>query len=124
MADDIFLDKGAVSAHMASHERHPEREYCVMGPVAQHPELFEMSTFLRHWEQFGFVDLGEEAELPYYWFWGHNVSFKTDFMIEYGMFLEHRGRAGAPAHETEKPCSQPRALSACLPPRKKGRSLM
>jgi GT2 family glycosyltransferase len=98
MADDIFLSPQALSAHLAVHHEHPEQEVAALGQVLQSPTL-NQSLFLRTWDPFRFRYLGDRAELPYYYFWACNVSFKTDFMRRHGMFREEMGRAGAAAHE-------------------------
>lgn len=98
MADDIFLAPQALSAHLAVHREHPEQEVAVLGQVLQSPAL-DQSLFLRTWDPFRFRCLGDLAELPYYYFWACNISFKTDFMRRHGMFREAMGRAGAAAHE-------------------------
>jgi glycosyltransferase involved in cell wall biosynthesis len=98
IADDIFLQPGALREHLAHHERCPEPEVAVLGRVLQSPAL-NQSLFLRTWDPFRFRDLESLKELPYYMFWACHVSFKRDFMLQQGMFQEPMGRAGAAAHE-------------------------
>jgi GT2 family glycosyltransferase len=104
LADDVFLQPGALRAHLESHERNPEPQVAVLGQVLQSPELTQ-SVFLHHWDPFGFRDLGSAEEVPWYMFWACNISVKRDFLLENAMFREHRGRAadgrgsGGAAHE-------------------------
>lgn len=98
MADDIFLAAGALEAHVRAHERYGEPAVAVLGKVMQSPAL-NQSVFLRKWDPFKFRDLEGMNELPYYFFWACNISFKRDFMLAHGMFRDEKGRAGAAAHE-------------------------
>lgn len=104
LADDIWLSRGALKAHLAAHEKHPEPHVTILGKVLQSPELMG-SVFLRHWDPFHFSRLRGVHELPYYYFWGCNISFKRSFLIQHGLFREHLGRAadgrggGGAAHE-------------------------
>ncbi len=99
MADDIHFAPHALAAHLRLHERHPEPEAAVLGKVLQSPELAAESVFLAKWDPFKFRHIENFQELPYYLFWACNVSCKTDFLRQSGLFREARGRAGAAAHE-------------------------
>ncbi|MEC9339903.1 MAG: glycosyltransferase [Pseudomonadota bacterium] len=104
LADDIWLEPGAVQAHLDMHSCHPQETAAVLGRVEQSPELAG-STFIKHWNPFNFAKLVGREHLPYYYFWGCNISFKREFVVRNGLFLEHRGRAadgrgsGGAAHE-------------------------
>lgn len=98
MADDIWMVRGALRAHLEFHRRHPEPWLAAMGCVLQSPRLND-TVFLRKWDPFRFREIGEATELPYYRFWANNVSVKRAFLLEHGLFREPRGRGGAPAHE-------------------------
>lgn len=98
MADDIFMQPGALQAHFDMHKANPGAEIAVLGQVSQSPKL-NKTVFLRTWDPFKFRDLKNYSELPYYFFWACNISFKRGFMLENGMFREPMGRAGAAAHE-------------------------
>jgi len=98
MADDILLAPGALKAHVEAHERFGEPSVAVLGKVMQSPEL-NQSVFLRKWDPFKFRDLDGLSELPYFFFWACNISFKREFMLAHGMFRDEKGRAGAAAHE-------------------------
>ena len=98
MTDDVFMRPGALRAHLDYHRRYPEPEAAALGKVIQSPELRD-TALMRNWDPFRFWLLESGQELPYYMFWACNVSCKTEFMREHGMFREHRGRAGAVAFE-------------------------
>jgi glycosyltransferase involved in cell wall biosynthesis len=98
MADDILMSSGALTAHLARHDARPEPEVAVLGRVKQSTMLTQ-STFLRTWDPFRFSAFDNKIELPYYRFWACNISAKRDFLLRNGPFREHRGRAGAAAHE-------------------------
>lgn len=97
IADDIFMSRQALRAHLAMHEAHADPEVAVLGGVVQSPEL-NQSVFLRTWDSFRYSDLEGQSELPYYRFWVCNISAKRDFLLGAGGCLEHRGRAGAASH--------------------------
>jgi glycosyltransferase involved in cell wall biosynthesis len=97
MADDIWLDRGALRAHLERHRRNPEPEVAVLGRVLQSPEM-NQTVFLRHWDPFGFRDLAGRTELPFTMFWVCNISVKQEFMLRHGLFRETVGPAGPSDH--------------------------
>ena len=98
MADDIFMSPTALKAHLDAHEANPGADVAVLGRVLQSPKLTQ-SVLLRNWDSFRFRIFEGQQELPYYRFWACNVSVNREFVLKCGGFREHRGRAGAPAHE-------------------------
>lgn len=98
LADDVFLTRGALEAHIAAHARHNDRRAAVLGNVLQSQEL-QQTVFQRKWDPFELRKLQQDQELPYWMFWACNVSLRRDFMLEHGMFREARGSAGPAAHE-------------------------
>ncbi len=98
LADDIFLTPHGLRTHLEFHRAHPAREIVVLGQTRQSPDL-NQTAFLRKWDPFRFEELAELKELPPYRFGAMNLSFKRDFVVEHGMFLEHRGRGGAACME-------------------------
>jgi glycosyltransferase involved in cell wall biosynthesis len=99
IADDILLEPHAVGAHLETHRDHPEPEVAVLGRVEESPLLTSQSVFRGKWDHFQFSRFSGVRELPYYRFWACNISVKKDFVLRHGPYLEHRGRAGAAAHE-------------------------
>lgn len=98
MADDIWMSRGALAAHVAFHEARPGPEVAVLGQVKQSPEA-EQSVFLRAWDPFRFSDMADADELPYYRFWACNVSASREFVLRHGPFRPQMGLAGYAAHE-------------------------
>ena len=98
LADDIFFTPQGLRKHLEIHRTHPEPSVVVLGQVRQSPDL-NQSAFLRTWDPFRFNELEELDELPPYRFGAMNLSFKRDFVMKHGMFLEHRGRGGAACME-------------------------
>lgn len=94
MADDIFFSRSALREHLEMHQRNPDKTVAVMGKVVQSPDL-DQSVFLSKWDPFRFGEIEEYEELPAYRFWAMNISVKRDFLVENGMYLEHKGRGGA-----------------------------
>jgi len=99
IADDILLEPHAVRAHLEMHRAHPEPEVAVLGRVEESPLLTNESVFRGKWDHFHFSRFSGIRELPYYRFWACNISVKKGFVLRHGPYLEHRGRAGAAAHE-------------------------
>ncbi len=98
MADDIFMSRQALRAHLSAHESNSEPEVAVLGRVKQSPKL-KSSAFLSTWDPFRFSDFHNKTELPYYRFWACNISAKRDFVLRNGGFRETLGRCGPVAHE-------------------------
>jgi glycosyltransferase involved in cell wall biosynthesis len=98
IADDILLVPEAVRLHLEHHRARPDKTVAVLGRVEQSPDLTQ-SVFLSKWDPFRFRELDGHEELPPYRFWAMNISAKRAFLVENGMYLEHKGRAGASALE-------------------------
>lgn len=98
MADDIWMSRETLAAHVAFHIAHPGPEVAVLGQVKQSSKL-DQNVFLRTWDPFRFSDMAGATELPYYKFWACNVSASRDFVLRYGPFREPQGLAGPAAHE-------------------------
>jgi glycosyltransferase involved in cell wall biosynthesis len=98
MADDIFMSRHALTAHLKVHQAHPGREVAVLGRVVQSPKL-DQSVFIKTWDPFRFSEFEGLTEVPYYRFWACNISVKREMLTSCDGFLEHRGRGGAAAHE-------------------------
>ncbi len=64
-----------------------------LGRTVQSPDL-NQSAFLRKWDPFRFDELADLEVLPPWRFGAMNLSFKRDFVMQRGGFLEHRGRGG------------------------------
>ena len=97
IADDIHPTPGMLEAHYRRHLRDPEPRVAVAGKVLQSPDL-PATVFLRHWDPFRYKNFEALDELTYINFRACNVSFKREFMLEYGMFIE---RFGAAHEDTE-----------------------
>lgn len=97
IADDIWAEPGMLEAHYRAHERHGEPHIAVGGKVLQSPDLPD-TVFHRLWDCFRYKAFENLEELTYINFWACNVSFKKDFMLRCGMFIE---RPGAAHEDTE-----------------------
>jgi GT2 family glycosyltransferase len=91
IGDDILLRPGALSEHLALHQRHPEDEVGVLGRVEWAGEL-RVTPFMRwleHGIQFDYLSLrGEEA--PWTHFYTANISLKRVMLERIGGFDEER----------------------------------
>lgn len=93
IADDIHLEPDALEAHVKAHREHPEPTYAALGLVLQSPDL-PKTTFLNNWDPFKYWELENvRTQLPYWKFWACQISLKRAFMLEHGMFREHKGAA-------------------------------
>ena len=92
IADDIHVEPGALETHIAFHREHPEKHFAALGRVLQSPDL-PLTVFLKNWDPFKYYELASQVELPYWKFWACHISVKRDFMLENGLFREHKGAA-------------------------------
>ena len=99
IADDILLTPKALEAHLEEHRRDEGVNVAVLGKVELFPDLHGRSVFLRHWDYANLGQIEGLRELPYYFFWAWNLSFKKTFLMEHGMFRESTGSAGPASHE-------------------------
>jgi len=97
MADDVWLDPGALRAHLDWHRKHPEPEVAILGRVIQSP-LVNDSAFIRKWEPNRMDGLEDGMELPSSMFWANNITCKRDFLLEHEMFSEEVGDHGPHHH--------------------------
>jgi len=96
IADDIFVSPQALKEHVEMHRLHPEEEVAVFGRTEISPEL--QSVFLRKFDRIRCSDFDGCEELPWYQFWGCNISAKRDFVLRFGGMPEEIGIGGAIAH--------------------------
>ena len=92
IADDIHLAPDALQKHLEIHTQRPEPWYAALGCVVQSPDL-PQTMFQRLWDPFKYYELKGTVELPYWKFWACQISLKRQFMIDNGMFREHKGAA-------------------------------
>jgi glycosyltransferase involved in cell wall biosynthesis len=98
IADDIFLPPQALKEHVEMHRLHPQEEVAVFGRTEISPEL-NKSVFLRKFDRNRCSDYAGCQELPYYMFFGCNISAKREFVLRYGGMPEEIGIGGAIAHQ-------------------------
>lgn len=98
MTDDVFMAPSALRQHIDFHRIHPEPYRAALGKVAQSPALRD-TALMRNWDPFRFWLLDGVDQLPFYMFWACNVSCKLEFMQQFGMFRDHKGRGGCVAFE-------------------------
>lgn len=97
VADDILLSPEALKEHVEMHRLHPQEEVAIFGRTEISPEL--QSVFLRKFDRIRCSDFDSGKELPWYQFWGCNISAKRDFVLRYGGMPEEVGVGGAIAHQ-------------------------
>lgn len=92
IADDIHAEPGMLEEHVRWHRSRPDANFAALSKVLQSPQL-PGSVFLRHWDPFGFVDLKDDIELPYWKFWACAISLKRQFLLDNGLYRELKGAA-------------------------------
>jgi glycosyltransferase involved in cell wall biosynthesis len=93
IADDIHLEPTALEAHFRIHEEHPETTYAALGQVLQSQDM-PQTVFQKNWDPFKYFELkGVPTQLPYWKFWACQISLKRVFLLENGLFREHKGAA-------------------------------
>ncbi len=88
LADDILPTPRLLEEHMRFHAEHPDPSVAIVGRLAQ-SESLPQTTFQKAWDRVinGFLPV-DVQEMDYTNFWVSNLSFKRDFMIRHGMFLD------------------------------------
>jgi glycosyltransferase involved in cell wall biosynthesis len=94
LCGDMQPAPDTLAVHFQTHEQNPAAHIAVAGKVVQAPDLPD-TVFHRHWDPFRYKALDGRAELTYLNFCGCHVSFKKQFMLDHGMFLERP----VPSHE-------------------------
>jgi glycosyltransferase involved in cell wall biosynthesis len=94
LCNDMHPEPQVLEVHYQTHAQHPEPNVVVAGKVVQSPEL-PRTVFLQNWDPFRHSQLRQHQELTYLQFGGCHISFKKEFMLQCGMFLERP----ASAHE-------------------------
>lgn len=92
IADDIWPSPDLVREHLDSHASYPEATVGVLGRVEQSPEL-PQSALHEHWDPFQYDRFAGQERIDGIVFNACNVSVKKAFLLEHGLFREHRGAA-------------------------------
>jgi glycosyltransferase involved in cell wall biosynthesis len=91
LGDDIIAAPGLLRTHMVTHlEEHPEPHIAVLG-MADLSREFVQTPFVRWWRRWNFrYDLLIEGkrEPDFSFFYTNNLSLKSGFMLEHGLFDE------------------------------------
>ena len=86
MDDDVLPDADHVLQHAAFHKQFPGQQHAAIGElyVPEHMHSDPMSLF----HAFNYAEVKDLERLSYLHFWTCNVSFKRQFMLDFGMFDE------------------------------------
>lgn len=95
--DDIIPHPDLVMQHLAFHEEHSESCYAVQGYVTWSPQV-SVTPFMKWYGEqgalFGFSQIKGRTEIDFRYFYSCNVSLKSAFLRDNGMFDESfRGAA-------------------------------
>jgi len=84
--DDVIPDPDLVLQHWNFHQANPAPEYAALGEVYVPDNLKTDPMSLFH--TFPYHEVANKLYLEYLYFWTCNISFKRQFMLQYGMFQE------------------------------------
>jgi len=84
--DDVIPEPDLVFLHWDFHQRHPDPEYVALGEVYIPEDLQDDPMSLFH--TFPYHEVSRKEFPEYFYFWTCNVSFKRQFMLQFGMFPE------------------------------------
>lgn len=93
IGNDIIGAPDLVSRHLAFHTEHADDNVVVLGRTKLHRDVLN-SPFMRIWGDIPFWELDAEKEVPPWFFFTGNVSFKRSFFVESGGFDESFRRIG------------------------------
>lgn len=94
LAADVLPESDFISQHCSSHREHPEPNVVIAGQLRQAPNI-PHTVFQEAFDsllQRLFDDQLKGLHVPN--FWVSNMSFKKQFMLDYGMFHEWQYAAG------------------------------
>ncbi|HYP14991.1 MAG TPA: glycosyltransferase [Bryobacteraceae bacterium] len=97
IANDNWPTRDLLRSHVEAHERIPGPNIAVLGQVQQSDQLPD-TVMHRNWDPFEFDKLAGRHELTSLHFWGCNISFSRQFLLDHGLF---RDRLGAGNEDTE-----------------------
>ena len=87
LADDILPEPRLLEEHMLTHAANPDPSVFVVGKLRQSADL-PGTVFQRCWDPITGRDPEGKTALGYTDFWVSNISFKRDFMLRNGMFVD------------------------------------
>jgi len=90
--DDIVPHERMIEAHLNAHHANPDPRVAVLGFVDWHPDL-EVTDFMTYitqvdGQQFAYHHISNPHDVPFCYFYTCNVSLKTSFLRQSGLFSE------------------------------------
>lgn len=93
IGNDIIASPAFLAQHLKFHKYYPDDNCAVLGQTKLHSDAMK-SPFMRIWGDIPYWEIAEKIEVPAWYFFTGNISFKKSFFVEYGMFDEDFRRIG------------------------------
>ena len=87
IGDDIIVTRDFLHEHLKFHKQYNESSIAVLGQTKLHKNALK-SPFMRTWGDLPFSEIAGQLEVPPWFFFTGNISFKREFFLSYGMFDE------------------------------------
>lgn len=92
IADDILANEDLIEEHIKSNMQYSDSNIAILGKAIQSVDL-PKTVFHRYWDPFRYDKIEGLKELPSIYFFGCNISFKKNYLLDNGLFLERQGAA-------------------------------
>ncbi len=93
IGNDIIASENFLREHLKFHEKYSSEYFAVLGQSKLHREAMK-SPFMKVWGDLPYREIENKIEVPCWYFFTGNISFKKDFFITHGMFDERFKRIG------------------------------
>lgn len=93
IGNDIIASPEFLAQHLKFHKHFPNDNCAVLGQTKLHPSTND-SFFMRTWGDLPYWEIEDKIEVPCWYFFTGNISFKKSFFVKHGLFDEDFQRIG------------------------------
>jgi glycosyltransferase involved in cell wall biosynthesis len=93
IGNDIIASPDFLAQHLKFHKYYSDNNCAVLGQTKLHSDAIK-SPFMRIWGDIPYWEIADKIEVPAWYFFTGNISFKKSFFVKYGMFDEDFLRIG------------------------------
>jgi GT2 family glycosyltransferase len=93
IGNDIIASDDFLAQHLRYHQDFPDNNCAVLGQTKLHPNAHK-SPLMRIWGDIPYWEIEKKVEVPCWFFFTGNISFKKEFFMKYGLFDEDFQRIG------------------------------